>query len=360
MKEWSDKSKFNSFNSWKGLLYADWYKAIAAGKFLPPVEASLDPIHACNLSCQHCNAHRYMDGQKMEAGHLSKLVAFLGEWGVKAVCFGGGGEPTLHPNLPNAILETKAAGMEASMATNGTLLGRSMGHVIPLCRWVGVSVDAATPETYKALKGVDLFTRVINNIEQAVKVADACDISYKFLISSINQHEILAACRLAKKLGVRDFHARPMDFYHQGMGDELDGKLAGVDLTLIHEQMEACHELEDESFRVFTVVHKFNPDFTPSKGFSQCYGAPLVIQLCADGKVYFCVDQRQRAEFELGSHYPNPENILTFWGSPRHVRMALKDGLPKRCTTRCTFGQWCKQCEELFVNNNDPMCWRFP
>lgn len=60
MKEWSKSNELNSFNSFKGLLYADWYKSIREWKEgrilapMAPVEASLDPIHACNLKCEHC------------------------------------------------------------------------------------------------------------------------------------------------------------------------------------------------------------------------------------------------------------------------------------------------------------------
>jgi len=123
--EWSKQNEFNSFNSWKGLLYKDWYEAIAKKQFLPPIEASLDPIHQCNLQCQHCNANKYLsqklDMDRMPDKHLFKLIDFLGRWGVKAICFGGGGEPTLHSALGNALWRTKARGMESSVATNGTL-----------------------------------------------------------------------------------------------------------------------------------------------------------------------------------------------------------------------------------------------
>jgi len=363
--EWARGNEFNSFNSWKGLLYADWYEGVRDGKFLPPVEASLDPIHACNLNCAHCNARRYLKQAgagnvvKMDREHLLSLVRFLGDWGVKAVCFGGGGEPTLHPGLHDAVVETRLKGMEASIATNGTLLHGKLLDVVPLCRWVGVSVDAATDKTYARLKGVELFRTVVGNLVRAVKKAGKCDVAYKFLISSINQGEILEACKLAKDIGVRDFHARPMDFHHQGLGEGLDKELGNVDMNLVMDQFQACHELETDEFRVFTVMHKFNPDLTPRRDFTQCYAAPLSIQLCADGWVYFCVDQRHRKEYRLGTHYPDPSNILNFWSGERHVKMVKELGLPGKCGTRCTFGVYNRQCEQLFIQDTDPMCWRF-
>ncbi len=364
MKEWSEKNWFNSFNSAKGLLYSDHYKAIIGREFLPPIEASIDPIHACNLMCQHCNAHRYlvddyeMSSRRIPNDHLINLISFLAKWGVKAICYGGGGEPTLHSGLASILRLTKYNGMESSVATNGTVgadnLISAMGQT---CRWVGVSVDAATKQTYEIGRKANYFDQVLENISKLILLvgANRCDVAYKFLIFSYNQHEIYDACKIAKDLGVRDFHVRPADFSHQGMIKQ-DNDL---NRETILEQFEKCHELEDENrFRVFTVLHKFNADLSPRKDFSQCYAAPLTIQICADGNVYHCVDQRHQEKYILGSYYPDPHNILTFWGKERHQELVFGD-TPQNCHTRCTYGVYCKQVEELFTGR-DPFCRNFP
>jgi len=252
MIEWAEWDKFNSFNSWKGLLYADWYKGIAEGKIFPPIEASIDPIHACNLDCKHCNAVRYRreNPQKMTDEHLFNLIDFLSEWGVKANCFGGGGEPTMHPGLSSALLYSKAKGMESSLSTNGTIMSDKLADaIIETCRWIGISVDAASGGTYEELKGTNLFGKVLDNIKKLVKLNEkdkSCDINYKFLISPINQHEIYEACSIARDLGVRDFQARPMDYNHQGMG-ELRGVFGEFDMTSIRTQLEACHSFSNST-----------------------------------------------------------------------------------------------------------------
>lgn len=364
MQEWSKQNEFNSFNSWKGLLYADWYRAVVRKDFMPPVEASLDPIHQCNLLCEHCNAHGYLTGGKLKDrripnDHLMNLVRFLAAWGVKAICFGGGGEPTLHSKLADAIRLTVSSGMEASVATNGTLFNENLLDALQQCRWVGISIDAATSETYKKGRKENLFDQAVDNMSALVKrikkSKSTCDVAYKFLIFDYNQHEIYKACQLAKKLGVRDFHARPADFSHQGMGKKR--KPVNYDIDLILEQFEKCHRLESDSFRVFTVMHKFDDRLRPRKDFGQCYAAPLCIQLCADGNVYFCPDTRHQKNFLMGRHYPDPENILKFWGNSKHKKMVFGN-TPAVCRTRCTFAPYNRQCENLFTGN-DPMCWRF-
>lgn len=286
--------------------------------------------------------------------HLFNLVEFLGRWGVKAICFGGGGEPTLHTSLSEAIDLTIKVGMEASVATNGTLFTDKLINSLIGCKWVGVSVDAATPETYMIGRKQDLFNIAIKNIsllqEFVRNNTSNCKVAYKFLIMPYNQHEIYQACKLAREIGVRDFHARPADFKHQGMG-ELIKQNNEYNISSIKEQFEKCHKLETDSFRVFTVMHKFNDDFTSSRDFSQCYGAPLLIQLCADGNVYLCPDQRHQEEYKIGTHFPDVENIKTIWGGKRHRELVFGN-TPDKCTTRCTVGVYCKICEQVFMDKD--------
>ena len=348
--EWKDE--FNSFNSWKGLAYLPQYEAIAREFFLPPIEASLDPIEKCQLKCKHCNAGRYLGKNRMEDEHLIKLIEFLGIWGVRAICFGGGGEPSLHTKLGDAIKKTVQGGMKASVATNGIIM---RFDAYKLCRWIGVSLDAATSKTYRIGRKGDYFKRVIANLEKLCLIAQKdCAVAYKFLIFDYNQHEIYEACKLAKNLGVRDFHARPADLKHQGMIKQQKNAYA---IEKINEQFEKCHALENKNFRVFTVTHKFNSDFTPKRKFSQCYASPICIQLCADGNIYLCPDTRHKDEFIIGRHIDN-NGVRQAWGNKRHKELVYKNGADM-CSSRCTFSKYNEQCERLAINKNDPMCLDF-
>ena len=205
----------------------------------------------------------------MPDDHLIELIKFLGKWGVKAICFGGGGEPTLHTKLAEAIKLTTSLGMEASVATNGILFNKDLLNSLILCRWVGISLDASTPATYRMGKKQDLFKTVLGNMNTLIKkvkrTKSNCDVAYKFLIFDYNQHEIYDACKLAKKIGARDFHVRPADYFHQGMGRKR--KQVNYDINLILEQFEKCHLLESDNFRVFTVMHKFDDQLQTAKRF---------------------------------------------------------------------------------------------
>jgi MoaA/NifB/PqqE/SkfB family radical SAM enzyme len=369
--EWSEKNKLNSFNSEiKGLTYYEYYEAINNWRLRkikvprPPVEVSLDPIHACNLKCSWCNASRYLkeglEGKRMTDKHLINLVYFLSKWKIRGICWGGGGESTLHSKLSDSLSLSHSLGLENAIVTNGTLFNNdSIDIAVKTCKWIGVSIDAATSNTYFEARKVNLFDKAISNLHQLTErskvLNPTIDIAYKFLIFKENQHEIYDACKLAKMIGVKTFHCRPASYAHQGMKEKIENP---YNMELIEEQFAKCRELEDENFNVFLVIHKFNSDFSTKRNFSQCWAGPLCIQLCADGNVYNCPDSRHLEFFKLGKHYPNPREILKFWGGKKHYDLVFNEAC-KVCDWRCTFGYYAKQFEKLFMEKEDPLSRNF-
>ena len=376
-QEWSDRSKYSSFNSYKGLAWQDshyvpiakWFKK--EGELPAPIELSLDPGHLCNFQCGHCNAQRYLvlhpdqvpaDKKVMTKEHLRNIIDFVSEWGVRAVCIGGGGEPLMNRNVWDLPSYIASKGMKSSFATNGSLINEQIAKEMMNCRWVGVSVDSATPETFEKVHGVNLFDRVIKNLELLVKTkketGSKIDISYKFLISPLNWHEVYDACKLAKEIGVRDFHARPADLERKDFDQAME---LNYNIEEIQKLFSQAHELEDENFRVFTIMHKYDPNFRVMHSFKKCSASSLMLQACSDGNVYVCADHRIEDRFKLCSHYPDPKEIKTFWGSDKHRELLNSINVGKECG-RCTYGEYARQIEEVAMGTNeaDCMCLDFP
>ena len=375
MKEWSKQNEYCSYNSWKGLSYIRHYNAIVWDEPIPPIEASIDPASLCQLNCKWCNSYSYLEPggslynqmitRKYPPGHMEKLIKFLVQWGVRGFCFGGGGEPTLNNEVRNAMKIITNEQREFSLVTNGIYIPNWLLSLLPLCRWIGISIDSGTRKSYEKLKGLDQFDAVLKNIERIIAFRESyykagiikpgmCDISYKFLIIPENTAEILTACRIAKALGVNEFHARPAATDRR----EIFGNhKIEYDLNLINFMFDECHSLEDDNFKIITSFHKFSEDFHIKNDFSRCWASALQIQCCADGNVYLCQDQRINPKYRLGSHYPDPKNILNFWGKEKHIEL-LKSINPKEDCPRCTYGLFNKQIEEVVVK--DGMCLNFP
>ena len=351
-QEWSIKSKYNSFNSYKGLTYFENYKKILAwldgqGELPAPIEASLDPINACNNNCYYCNSQRYL---RNEPAHLKRwgrdymedLLIDLASKGVKAFCWGGGGEATLNLRLAEMTRFGVSLGMECSIITNGVHMDDELMDALLLCRWIGISLDSAIPEVYRDIRGTDDCKKVLSNIEQLVRhKISGTDICVKVLILPETMDNLIYTCNVAKNLGVQDFHVRPVDLERKDYsGDRFD-----FDINELNDIFAELHEMETEDFHVYTVTHKYNEQFHVKHEFNRCLASPLVAQICTDKEYYVCVDHRLEDRFRIQE-----------WGSDQH-RELIKGIDPHTECARCTWSEYNKQ---MVAVENDTMCVNFP
>ena len=345
--EWSEQNKYNSFSSYKGLTYYEHYKKIVGWldgqNALPaPIEASLDPINACNHQCYYCNSQRYLREhpaglQQWDRDFIKNTLDCLSGWGVKAFCWGGGGEAMLNKNLKGMTEYGVSLGMEASIITNGVY----MTDELQLCRWVGVSLDSADPLAYKQVRGTDDCMAVLKNIKRLAQ-SKTTDVSVKVLVLPETLDSLVWTCEIAKAIGVKDFHVRPVDLERK----DSHLKKLELDMDKVQEAFAQCHEMETDDFRVFTVTHKYDGNFHVKHNFKRCLASPLVTQICTDGKMYACVDHRMEPRFEVKG-----------WGTDEH-RKLLEGINPQKECSRCTWAEYNRQCEETVINDN--LCRNFP
>ncbi|MBU0768211.1 MAG: radical SAM protein [Proteobacteria bacterium] len=364
MREWTNP--YNAFNSMKVLMWREHFEGIVKGEFLPPVTVDTDPTNRCNYKCLWCNAFDYMKGEKhtMSEAHLIKLADFYKEWGVRSTCVAGGGEPLMNPGT-NALLERlHQNGVEAGVITNGALMTDEHIDIIArTCRWCGFSMDAGTPETYAKVKGIPdkkMFHKVIENIRKLTRKVEElgtnCDVSYKYLLHPINAGEIFQSAELAKSMGVRDFHLRPVGWDNISVTRDKDPISFYDILEDIDKQIASAMSIEDGHFIFFGIRHKFDPYLVRKINFSKCWATPLLATFGADGKCHLCFDMRGRKDLILCEHDPEPREILKVWGSKFHKD--LIDGIDPRNCPRCTFGPYNEITEQVFIK--DEMCRTFP
>lgn len=352
--EWLDRNKYNSFSSYKGLTYYENYKKIVGwfegfNELPPPIEASLDPISACNNQCYYCNSQRYLREHPIEVkrwgrDYMEDVLCELAQWGVKGVCWGGGGESTLNLRLAEMNRTAHTLGMESAIITNGIRLDdEDLADSLLLCRWIGISLDTANPAAYKQIRGTDDCLKVLNNVKKLAKKRTKTDICIKALVLPETIDSLYYTCQVAKGIGVQDFHVRPVDLERK---DNKNATKLNMDMGKIQKIFEACHKLETPDFHVYTVQHKYDENFHVKHDFHKCLASPLVTQICTDKKRYVCVDHRLEERFEVKD-----------WGSEEH-RQLLKGIDPATECARCTWGEYNRQIEEVVMN--DKMCVAFP
>ncbi|MCK5607913.1 radical SAM protein, partial [Candidatus Pacearchaeota archaeon] len=182
-------------------------------KTIYPIYMEVSPAGGCNHRCVFC-ALDFLD-YKPKFLNIDKYFDFLeaaSQKGIKSIMFGGEGEPLLHPQIIEIVIQTKNKGIDVAFTTNGSLmspdfLDRSMGYI----NWIKISLDAATPETHAAIhrtKAND-YHRIIDNIKYAVKLKEKhgyiCSMGIQILLLQENKHEVLTLAKNSKDIGVEYF-----------------------------------------------------------------------------------------------------------------------------------------------------------
>jgi molybdenum cofactor biosynthesis enzyme MoaA len=116
-----------------------------------------------------CNIWR-TESEDMSVDEIGIMAERLRDQGVGYV-FLQGGEPTLRQDLVGIVDGFLARGIKPTVITNGILLRGDLSQQLAArpCN-VTVSLDSMNPESFKRIRGVGAFAKVIKNIREAAKI----------------------------------------------------------------------------------------------------------------------------------------------------------------------------------------------
>lgn len=361
--EWTDK--FNPYNSDK--LFAQIYKwgQIKRGQQIPaPTTISIDPANICDLACSFCNANYILNKNHkvLSKSILKEIAVSLSKWGVESVCVGGGGESLLNKNVGYFIDSCIEKNIDVGVVTNGTQIDKYLNS-LSKCSWVGISVDAGTKETYLKIKRVDKFNEVFSNIKNLVDYSiknkslltdknNGVGVGVKFLVTPENINEIYKCAKLAKEAGCTNIHIRPVAPAFDSLENN-NYNFNNEHVKIFKSEIEKARELEDNSFRVFGITHKFGEKFNVTHPFKKCH-APLMtcVIMPPSGKgnfdVGFCCDRRGDDSLTL-RNLKSVKELIEFWGSNEHWDIVDKIKL-NECP-RCTYSPHNQIYENAILKN---------
>lgn len=202
--------------------------------FPAPRDLHIVLLNQCNLQCSMCFYHSpyyrenhasdYFKHSKIMSKNIFQKVAdYAGKHKI-SLQFGQIEEPLLHKELFDFYKLAKGKGVPyIRMSTNGTLLDRPKAIKLAASGVDSVlfSIDAATPESYKKIRGADLGA-VESNIRFFMSLAKKknIEISVAFIMNPAVMHEKERFLEKWRKIGVD--HIR---FYNLSVADPLTGTL---------------------------------------------------------------------------------------------------------------------------------------
>jgi MoaA/NifB/PqqE/SkfB family radical SAM enzyme len=131
-----------------------------------PVCLYLETTNRCNLLCTTC-PRTYAELEPpadMSWGLFTSIVEQTPE--LKRAVLHGVGEPMLVKDLPRMVRYLKDRGIHVVFNTNGTVLNPRNGRALIEAGLdeLRVSFDAADAKSYRAIRGKDVFHRILRNV----------------------------------------------------------------------------------------------------------------------------------------------------------------------------------------------------
>jgi len=350
-----------AYSTLKALRHLDVVQAVRIGQPVRPVHVQVILSDLCNQSCGFC-AYRdpsYSSSQRFfeikpsgaalrrDTNHpernynpnrmidYDKAIEVLDSCkalGVEAIQFTGGGEPTVHPEWAGILAYAQALGLKTALVTNGVLIGRANSERVRIaseCDWVRVSIDAATEETYGAIRNVPashfrFAWRAVNLLREYRR---DLVVGVGFVVTPQNWQEIYAAAELARDMGADNIR----------IGAQFSAQEEKLFAPFHVEAAAMAKRAEGLTTKSFTVFNRFSEKLDDLRSkrpdYDVCGYQHFTTYIGADLNVYRCCVTAYNDAGLLGSI--KDQSFETLWMSQRRVD-AMKTFSAKSCE-RCQF-----------------------
>jgi MoaA/NifB/PqqE/SkfB family radical SAM enzyme len=243
-----------------------------------PLLAHLIAIRRCNLACTYCNEYD-TSSRPVASDVMLHRIALLAGLGTSAITFSGG-EPLLHPQLPEMIAATRAHGMFATLITNGYLLSPTL--IAGLNRagldHLQISIDNVEPDAVSS-KSLRLLEPKLRWLMEHAQFSVAIN---SVLGSGVrNPEDALVVARRARELGFQG----SVGIVHDGHGQL---RALGPREKEVYEQIKAL-----QGWRPVRVNRSFQDHLVDGEPNSwRCRAGARFLYVDEDGLVHYCSQQR--------------------------------------------------------------------
>ena len=179
----------------------------------PEIAMSLVYDQTCNLSCPSCRTERIvLKGDEFDkAKMMHDLIKEQCLKGLARIHISGQGDPfasRLYRDLLYTLDAKDYPNLVVHLHTNGLLLNAKswsrMEKIKDRVEIIGISIDAATEETYRKLRRGGELKHLLPNLEFAKKLRQSGAVKYlrfSFVVQESNYHEMPAFVEMSKTYG---------------------------------------------------------------------------------------------------------------------------------------------------------------
>jgi MoaA/NifB/PqqE/SkfB family radical SAM enzyme len=317
-----------------------------------PVCLYLETTNRCNLLCETCP--RTFEDLEPPADMSWELFTHIVDQfpNIARVVLHGIGEPMMVKALPRMVQYLKARGAYVLFNTNGTLLTERKGRELIAAGLdeLRVSLDAAEPRAFLAVRGKDMFNRIVRNVGAFVAVQRAEGIDRPLVslwLTGLKEtiDQLPAFVRLAHQIGIAEIHLQRLVFMPEGQG-------LARDQSALFERLdgEEADRLAEAARLAGSLGVRFNASGATEPGTSLKRGAEdqpwslcrrpwTLMYFTAHGRAIPCCiapfSMRGYDGFTLGD--ATQQSLREIWNGPRYqdFRRALLSEKPPAACASC-------------------------
>jgi len=283
--------------------------AEGSGALLPPINIRIKPTNSCNHNCRYCayRAEKLQLGQDMKLNDviprdkILEIIEDLGEMGVRAVTFSGGGDPFCYPYLLEAVELLAENNIKFAALTNGSRLQGELAKIFALQgTWLRISMDGWDNASYSAYRGCPdgEFEKIVKNMESFKKIGGPCNLGVSIVVDADNSGHIYEMIRRLREVGVDSVKVAPCIV--SNLGRENNDYHRPFFATVKDQLARSMSDFSGKELEIFDSYHTQLETF--AKNYRWCPYIQISTVIGADLQVYSCRDKAYNLkEGSLGS-----------------------------------------------------------
>ncbi|MGH7354247.1 MAG: SPASM domain-containing protein [Candidatus Rokuibacteriota bacterium] len=308
----------------------------------------LETTNRCDSKCQTC-IRTFASVEPPADLTLDRVRAIVEQVGaLERVLLHGIGEPLLNREIFDIVAWLKARGVVVVFNSDAISLteARARRLLASGLDEYRVSMDAATPDTYRTIRGVEQFERVTGNVRRLLTLrraagAETPRVSLWFTATQANLEELPAFVRLAGSLGVDGVHVQRLVFNGLGLAtreNSLHGTLRERERQLLEEAEALARDsgVALSASGVTTPLASLSGGAGAARPWAGCERPWTLSYVTANGNVLPCCISpwvtRDYAGLILGNAFEQP--LAEIWNGERYQRFRTafeSDTPPEAC-----------------------------
>ncbi len=313
-----------------------------------PRSLYLETTNRCDSKCQTC-IRTFAALEPPKDLTLVELTRIVEQFpGLERVVLHGIGEPLLNRELWAMIAYLKGRGVTVLFNSDAISLTpkRASQLIDSGLDEFRVSIDAARPDTYRRLRGVDQFERVTSNVRRLVELQGELArpvprVSIWFTASTINIDELPDFVRLAARLGVGEVYVQRLVFNGLGLATEansLHGSLRAREQRALEDSdaLARAHSIAFKASGLTTPLDSLSGLPHAARPWAGCQRPWTLSYVTANGNVLPCCISpwvtTNYANLVLGNAFSQP--FAAIWNGERYQRFRTEfesDTAPDPC-----------------------------